>query len=118
MTPTEDGGAPTAAEQAATVREGLLLLNSMPLTGEAHTESSTRAARQALVALDALVARCEQLQQERDDAVSLLRGCVKADRDDSRMGHPNPGDSCASIHLALAVMPWLAARAALEEGNE
>jgi hypothetical protein len=71
----------------------------------------------ALAALDALVA-------ERDEAIACLQRVVEADRDDSRMGHPNAGDSCIGACIGLDVMPWLdqrgkllpfVARAALED---
>jgi hypothetical protein len=42
-----------------------------------------------------------------DAAVRLLQRVVEADRQDSKMGHPNPGDSCIGICLALEVMPFL-----------
>ena len=60
----------------------------------------------ALTSFDALVA-------ESDEAVACLQRVVEADRDDSRMGHPNAGDSCIGICIALDVMPWLDRRGKL-----
>lgn len=56
--------------------------------------------REALVALDALVA-------ERDEAQRLLREVVKADRQDAQMGYPIPGDSCMGAFIGLVLMQYL-----------
>jgi hypothetical protein len=54
-----------------------------------------------------------EAEAERDDAISCLQRVVEADRDDSRMGHPNAGDSCIGACIGLDVMPWLDARGKL-----
>jgi hypothetical protein len=51
--------------------------------------------------------RIEDVVAERDAAVALLRAVVHADRDDAKMGYPNPGDSCIGACIGLDVMPFL-----------
>jgi len=52
-------------------------------------------------------ARAEAAESQRDEAVGLLRGVVEADKQDAKMGHPNPGDSCIAIYIGLVLMEWL-----------
>jgi hypothetical protein len=53
------------------------------------------------------------LRETRYEAIACLQRVVEADRDDSRMGHPNAGDSCIGACIALDVMPWLDQRGKL-----
>lgn len=50
-------------------------------------------------------------------AIVLLQRVVQADRDDAKMGHPNPGESCVSICIGLEVMPFLDGSARLLPGD-
>ena len=60
-----------------------------------------------------LMERLEEVEAERDETIACLQRVVEADRDDSRMGHPNAGDSCIGACIALDVMPWLDQRGKL-----
>ena len=42
-----------------------------------------------------------------DEAVNHLQRVVQADRDDTKMGYPIPGDSCLAACIGLEVMRFL-----------
>lgn len=65
------------------------------------------------VEVTALRDRLVAAEAERDEAIACLQRVVEADRDDSRMGHPNAGDSCIGVCIGLDVMPWLDQRGKL-----
>jgi len=51
-----------------------------------------------------------------DEAVNYLRRVVQADRDDTKMGYPIPGDSCLAACIGLEVMRFLDDVGALTDG--
>jgi len=50
-----------------------------------------------------------------DEAVNYLQRVVQADRDDTKMGYPIPGDSCLAACIGLEVMRFLDEIGALTE---
>jgi len=66
------------------------------------------------------LARYEELTDDLldrlDEAVNYLRRVVQADRDDTKMGYPIPGDSCLAACIGLEVMRFLDDVGALTDG--
>jgi hypothetical protein len=62
---------------------------------------------------ESLGREADRLREALDEAIACLQRVVEADRDDSRMGHPNAGDSCIGACIGLDVMPWLDQRGKL-----
>ena len=79
---------------------------------EAYDDARAEVKRQGYSRAE-YVLRAEAAEAERDEAIACLQRVVEADRDDSRMGHPNAGDSCIGACIGLDVMPWLDMRGKL-----
>jgi len=69
----------------------------------------------ALAALSRIEAAAEQTEKALAEAVNYLKRVVQADRDDTKMGYPIPGDSCLAACIGLEVMPFLDGVGALTE---
>ena len=54
-----------------------------------------------------LRATAEQAEKALAEAVNYLKRVVQADRDDTKMGYPIPGDSCLAACIGLEVMLFL-----------
>lgn len=90
-----------------------------------HHTTDFQWGRDAVAALDALVAERDEARRdgqearehwrkkaraaeaERDEARRLLREVVKADQQDAQMGYPIPGDSCMGAFIGLVLMRYL-----------
>lgn len=77
-------------------------------------DASTRDIWAAVGVRSRAIRRAWRYRRERDAAVArateaheVLRAVVQADREDSKMGYPNPGDSCIGICISLLVLPYL-----------
>ena len=80
---------------------------------EWKTEAMAARQHPHFAALNDQRGRADAAEAERDAAIACLQRVVEADRDDSRMGYPNAGDSCIGACIALDVMPWLDQRGKL-----
>jgi len=95
-----------------TIRETLVRISPIP------DWSVNERAEEALVALSRVQAASEQAEKALAEAVNYLQRVVQADRDDTKMGYPIPGDSCLAACIGLEVMRFLNEIGALTEGEE